>query len=65
MQVALNDPSEYIGGRLMYATEDGRLLLPDRKEGSVTLHNNTVVHGVTPLKEGVRYGLFFLKKGDV
>lgn len=61
MQVALNDDTEYEGGRLLYVSK-GRLNAPERKTGTVTIHDNTIVHGVTLLRSGVRYGLFFLKK---
>jgi len=61
MQIALNDDTEYVGGRLVFATNDGALYVPRRPAGSVTIHNNTVVHGVSTLRTGVRYGLFLLK----
>jgi len=60
MQIALNDENEYDGGRLVYVTEDG-IQIPRRPVGSVTIHENNIVHGVTPLYRGVRYGLFFLQ----
>lgn len=47
MQIALNSDEDYIGGRLIYATEDGNLRIPLRSAGSMTIHNNTIVHGVT------------------
>ncbi len=61
MQVSLNDDSEYVGGRLMFATQ-GELKVPVRRLGTVTIHDNRIVHGVTLLQSGVRYGLFFLQK---
>jgi predicted 2-oxoglutarate/Fe(II)-dependent dioxygenase YbiX len=60
MQVALNDESEYEGGRLVYATDEG-LLCPSRTAGSATLHDNTIAHGVSLHTRGVRYSLFFLQ----
>ena len=60
MQLALNDDSDYEGGRLIFATE-GRLIVPNRSKGTLTIHDNKIVHGVTRLESGVRYGLFFLK----
>jgi predicted 2-oxoglutarate/Fe(II)-dependent dioxygenase YbiX len=60
MQVPLNEPSEYDSGRLIFALPNGSLLWPEREVGSATLHNNGVVHGVTEITRGVRYGLFFL-----
>ena len=61
LQLSLNDDSEYVGGRLIYATQ-GKLAVPKRAKGTVTVHDNTIVHGVTQLESGVRYGLFLLKK---
>lgn len=58
MQVALNDESEYDGGRLVFITSKG-FLVPSRPAGSATIHTNEIVHGVTSLRSGVRYGLFF------
>jgi hypothetical protein len=57
MQIALNDDSEYDGGRLVFATSEG-FLIPRRPAGSATIHTHEVVHGVTALRSGVRYGLF-------
>jgi hypothetical protein len=36
--------------------------MPDRPEGAITIHHNDIVHGVSLLESGVRYGLFFLQK---
>lgn len=63
MQVALNGDDEYVGGRLVYATQSG-LQEPLRPAGSATIHDHTIPHGVTPLVSGVRYGLFFLQSQD-
>mgnify|MGYP001481595524 CR=1 FL=1 len=60
LQLSLNDDSEYEGGRLLFVTK-GKVEAPQRKRGTVTVHDNTIVHGVTRLKSGVRYGLFFLQ----
>jgi hypothetical protein len=40
--------------------ETATFFVPPRPAGSVTVHTNKVVHGVTTLHSGVRYGLFFL-----
>ncbi len=61
MQVAINGDDEYVGGRLVYATNEG-LEAPARPAGTVTIHHNDIVHGVSLLESGTRYGLFFLKK---
>ena len=58
MQVALNDEEEYEGGRLIFATEGG-FVQPNRPAGTATIHTEGVVHGVTAMGDGVRYGLFF------
>ena len=57
MQVALNAEHEYGGGKLTFATADG-FMQPARPRGSATTHVNSLVHGVSTLTHGVRYGLF-------
>lgn len=59
LQVPLNSQDQYEGGRLVYVTEGG-LVWPERGAGSVTIHDNTVVHGVSRHSGGRRYGLFLL-----
>ena len=54
---------KYVGGRLVYVTQDG-MTYPDRSAGSFTLHRNDILHGVTRLESGVRYGLFMLQKKE-
>jgi len=44
----------------MYASDDGLLYCPSRPAGSATIHDNSIVHGVTRMWSGVRHGLFFL-----
>ena len=61
MQIPLNSEEEYEGGRVIYATREGMRMQP-RQPGSVTVHDNRVVHGVTQLLSGVRYSLFFLQR---
>ena len=61
MQLSVNSDTEYEGGRLVYAT-NGKLLTIPRSAGTITVHQNDIVHGVSLLKSGVRYGLFFLLK---
>ena len=48
MQLVLNDDSDYVGGKFIFATE-GQLHVPKRSRGTVTIHDNTIVHGVTKL----------------
>ena len=57
MQVALNGDDEYGGGKLTFATADG-FVQPARPRGTATTHANSLVHGVSTLTRGVRYGLF-------
>ena len=61
LQVALNGEADYVGGRLIFAT-NGALYAPERPEGTVTIHHNDIAHGVSVLESGIRYGLFFLQK---
>ena len=35
---------------------------PPRVAGSVIVHDNTIPHGVTPVTQGVRYGLFLINE---
>ena len=60
MQLAVNGDDEYFGGRLIYLSKD-KLEAPARPAGTITIHNNKIVHGVSILESGTRYGLFFLK----
>jgi hypothetical protein len=65
MQVALNACGrDYTGGQLVWAVRSAgdreyRLELPVRHAGEATMHTRGVVHGVTVMTSGVRYGLFF------
>jgi hypothetical protein len=61
MQVALNDDSEYEGGRLVFVS-NGKLEIPKRKSGTITLHEKNIIHGVTALRSGIRYGLLILNR---
>jgi hypothetical protein len=61
LQVALNDDSEYEGGRLVFVS-NGKLEIPKRKSGTITLHEKNIIHGVTALRSGVRYGLLILNR---
>lgn len=61
MGIALNDPQDYVGGKLVYALENGKLITPSVQPGVALHHDYTVVHGVTKLEQGKRYHLFFLR----
>jgi hypothetical protein len=61
MQVPLTDDTAYEGARLTFlSASTGRLSVPPRPMGSATVHDHSVVHGVTVMTAGVRYGLFLL-----
>lgn len=61
MQILLNSSDEYGGGRLVYLSENN-CIIPKRLTGTILIHENNIVHGVTEMECGVRYGLFFLQK---
>jgi len=56
VQVALNGDNQYEGGRLCYITAHG-LEVPERPAGCLTIHDDTIAHGVSRLISGTRYGL--------
>ena len=66
VQIALNDDSEYDGGKLCFVTkgeaQDLKLSIPKRRAGTTTSHGGRILHGVTKLFKGVRYGLFVLDR---
>lgn len=55
-----SDDDEHAGGELFYLI-DGVKHTPDRMQGTVYVHDNTVAHGVEPLTSGTRYSLYFLQ----
>lgn len=57
LQLALN--KDFEGGELFYQ-DDRRKCTPRREVGMCIVHDNTVVHGVTPVTSGGRYALYFL-----
>jgi hypothetical protein len=65
VQLALNGTGnhkgDHQGGLLFYITDD-EVVTPKREAGMVYSHNNKVLHGVTPLKKGKRYSLFFVQE---
>jgi len=60
-QIALNDPTEYEGGRLVYFHCD-ELRVLNRPAGSIVQHSTKVLHGVTALHSGTRQSLFIVDK---
>jgi len=59
MQIALNDDTDYEGGRLTFVTPAG-FECPPRPAGTATIHGRENVHGVTELRSGTRCSLFLL-----
>ena len=59
MKIALNSPPEFEGGDLVYLS-DGLIHKLDNLQGTITIHNNDIIHGVTPITKGTRYSLFIL-----
>jgi hypothetical protein len=57
MQVLLNDG---FGGNDLVYLQNGKAVIPKRTQGSYTIHNSDIVHGVTALTSGVRFSLFLL-----
>lgn len=58
MQIALNNDSDYVGGKITFIGNNGKIFQPQRDAGFYTIHNSGIVHGVSKLEKGVRYGLF-------
>lgn len=51
-----------VGGVLLFALSDGSLLRSPRVPGVPVSHDGNIVHGVTQLAAGTRYGLFLLRE---
>ena len=62
-QIALNDPSEYAGGRLVFYVNDVLHVL-ERPMGSLVQHPPKVLHGETCLTGGTRKSLFVVDKDN-
>jgi hypothetical protein len=61
VQVPLNHDSSCVGGRLLFAFTNGKLMLAQRRQGHVLVHDGDAAHGVTRLIKGVRLGLYALR----
>ena len=59
LKIPLNSHREYKGGDLIYLS-DGLIHIPKQNLGSMTIHDNSIIHGVSPITEGTRYSLFIL-----
>lgn len=62
-QIALNDSSEYQGGRLCYFV-NGILHVLERPISSLVQHPPRVLHAVTNLRGGVRKSLFLVDRSN-
>ena len=51
------------GGRVVYVTTTG-FEMPQRSLDSLTIHDDSIAHGITTHSKGVRYGMFLLSKLD-
>ena len=60
VQVPLSDDTACVGGHLVFARADGAVVRAVRRAGTVLAHDGELVHGVTRLVAGTRYGLFAL-----
>ena len=63
LQVALNDPADYQGGRLCFF-QDGELVVLERPAGSSCWHPPKVLHAVTTLTAGTRKSLFVVDESN-
>jgi hypothetical protein len=63
VHIALNEPSEYEGGRLCFFVNDQVTEL-ERPAGSVCQYPPDVLHGVTRLTEGTRKSLYVVDAGS-
>lgn len=61
VQIALNNPGEYVGGNLLFYVK-GHLHELDRPVGSMTQHPAKVLHGVRTLFSGTRKSLFVVNE---
>lgn len=60
MQIMLSNQDDYEGCELVFVTSNG-FEKPRRMPGQATIHDNSILHGVTEMKNGVRHSLFFLR----
>jgi hypothetical protein len=58
LELALNGENDYTGGRLVYLYND-LFDSPQRPAGTITVHADDIVHGVTKLESGVRCSMYF------
>ena len=63
LQLQLNSGHglDYSGGEVLFVHSAIGALSPQRVAGTVTVHDNTALHGVTEVENGVRASLFLLE----
>ena len=64
VQLALNNPTEYTGGRLCYFSKEKGVEVLDRQAGDITKHGTKTLHAVTQLTTGTRYSLFVVDRDN-
>ena len=59
LNLSLVDNECYVGGRLLFIdAASRRVICPVRPAGSAVVHDSSLVHAVSELRQGVRYSLF-------
>jgi ubiquitin len=64
IQMALNNDSEYEGGRLCFFTLERGVEVLNRNAGDLTKHGREALHAVTRLTSGIRYSLFVVDRSN-
>jgi len=60
MAIPLNAPEhQCVGGQLVYLNEDGPTYVA-RDTNTLTLHDNTILHGISAHTSGVRWGMYLM-----
>jgi predicted 2-oxoglutarate/Fe(II)-dependent dioxygenase YbiX len=60
LHVRLNRPGDCDGGRLVFVGPESGAL--EMATAQATVHDKRLVHGVTRLDRGVRFGLFLIRE---
>jgi hypothetical protein len=64
IHLALNNDSEYEGGRLCFFTPERGVEVLNRNAGDLTKHATETLHAVTRLTSGTRYSLFVVDRNN-
>ena len=59
MKISLNSHTDFIGGDVIYLS-NGKAIKCKQDLNTITIHHNDIIHGVTPIKNGIRYSLFII-----